>query len=359
MSKKKTHKQYVEEVAKINPNIEVIGEYVNTKTKILHRCEVDGYEWYVVPKSILKGHGCPKCGGTLKLTHEEYIEKVSKINSNIKVLGVYIDTKTKILHRCEVDNFEWMATPDGILHGRGCPKCGGTMNFTHEEYVKKVAEINKNIEVIDKYVNTKTKILHKCKIDGQEWYAMPTNILKGTGCPKCSIEGSKKAHENYVKEIALINPDIEVLDMYVNTRTKILHKCKTCGHKFYVKPNDFLHGIGCPKCNASHGERDIELYLIKHKIDYIPQHRFIGCRNKHPLPFDFYLPDYNVCIEYNGKQHYEPIDYFGGKEMFNLIQQRDAIKTQYCKDNNIVLIKIKYNENIEEVLDDFLGNNIL
>jgi len=67
---------------------------------------------------------------------------------------------------------------------------------------------------------------------------------------------------------------------------------------------------------------------------------------KYPLPFDFYLPDYNTCIEFNGKQHYEPIKYFGGIDYFKLINERDKIKSKYCNENNIRLIIIKYNENI-------------
>ena len=64
----------------------------------------------------------------------------------------------------------------------------------------------------------------------------------------------------------------------------------------------------------------------------------------YPLKFDFYLPDYNCCIEYDGKQHFEPIDYFGGKNGFIKTQERDDIKNQYCKNNDIKLIRIPYTD---------------
>lgn len=62
MPKKKTHEEYVNEVNKINPNIEVIDRYVNTNTKILHHCKIDDCTWYAVPRNILNGKGCPQCG---------------------------------------------------------------------------------------------------------------------------------------------------------------------------------------------------------------------------------------------------------------------------------------------------------
>ena len=86
---------------------------------------------------------------------------------------------------------------------------------THEEYVAEVATINANIEVIDQYINSDTKIKHRCKIDQHEWYARPSTILKGTGCPICGtramVKAESKTHDSYVKEVALINPNIIVI----------------------------------------------------------------------------------------------------------------------------------------------------
>lgn len=82
----------------------------------------------------------------------------------------------------------------------------------------------------------------------------------------------------------------------------------------------------------------------------IPQYTFDGCRNKKQLPFDFFLPDLNTVIEYQGKQHFEPIKYFGGDVQFEKRTINDNIKRNFCQDNNIPLLEIKYDENIEEVL---------
>lgn len=255
-----------------------------------------------------------------------------------------------------------MSRPNDILSKKGCPKCAGNTKKTHKEYVAELSIIDSNIEVVEEYVNAKTKILHRCKIDGYEWYALPTNVLRGTGCSMCN-GGVKITHEQYVEKVALINRNIQVVDIYTNNLTPIMHMCKICGHKWIARPYNILIGCGCPKCNMSHGERNVESYLIRHNVNYIWQHRFDDCRNKSQLPFDFYLPDYNMCIEYDGIQHFEPT-YFAGKgeewalEQFKEMQQRDVIKDKYCEENNIILLRIKYNEDVEEILDLFFDRMV-
>ena len=100
------------------------------------------------------------------------------------------------------------------------------------------------------------------------------------------------------------------------------------------------------------GYQEIINFIID--IDFIPQKTFDGCKYKNKLPFDFYLPDYNICIEFQGEQHYKSIEYFGGEKTFKLTLLRDKIKMEYCRDNNIPLIVIKFDENIEEKLNNLI-----
>lgn len=293
MGKKKTHEEYVKELAEKNPNIEVIEQYIGSNIKIAHKCKIDGYVWNTQPNIILMGHKCPKCSGRVIMSHDEYIKKVFDVNPDIEVVDTYNGARNKILHRCKIDGYEWKITPDHILRGVGCPLCSGKLRKTHEQYITDVFNINPNIEVLEEYVSYKVPILHRCKIDGYEWYACPSNILFGTGCPQCK---------------------------------------------------------------ASRGEREISLWLRNNSIDFVPQKTFDGCRNKKLLPFDFYIPKYNICIEYDGEQHYKPINFFGGEEKLEKTIQRDNIKTNYCMANNIQLIRVKYNENIIEVLEKFFNN---
>lgn len=118
----------------------------------------------------------------------------------------------------------------------------------------------------------------------------------------------------------------------------------------------FKNGTRCPFCRESKGEKDILKYLDKHDIKYIRQYRYEDCKDTRTLPFDFYLPDYNTCIEYDGELHYKTIDFYGGDEELKKQQCRDNIKTHYCKNNNIKLIRIPYWElkNINKILSENL-----
>lgn len=348
-TKRKTHEKYIEEVFKINSNIEVIEKYNGANTKILHRCKIDGCEWMATPSKILIGRGCPRCAGNERYGYEEYIKRVFQKNPNIEVIGQYADAKTKILHKCKIDGYEWYAKPNNILSGKGCPRCAKKERYTHNDYVAKVKDANNNIKVVGRYINARTPILHLCKIDDYEWYAVPENILHGCGCPKCA-GNIKYDHEEYVKKVSEINPDIEVVEMYIDALTPISHKCKIDGCEWKARPSAVLYGSGCPKCKASKGEKTIANWLDKNNISYEIQKKFENCKNINSLPFDFYLPNYNICIEFQGKQHYEPIDYFGGQKVFEAQLFRDKIKEEYCKKNNILLFAIPYFADIDEEL---------
>ncbi len=74
--------------------------------------------------------------------------------------------------------------------------------------------------------------------------------------------------------------------------------------------------MSCGCQNISHGEFYIKTILEENNIKFEPQYKFDNCKNKFKLPFDFYLPDYNMCIEYDGLQHYRPIERFGAMRVF-------------------------------------------
>ena len=171
----------------------------------------------------------------------------------------------------------------------------------------------------------------------------------------------KKTHEQFIEELEKINLNIEVLETYINSTTKILVKCTICGHEWNAMPSNLLNNGGCPKCNESKGEKSISSFLDKHNIKYKRGKRFHNCRNKLPLPFDFYLPAYNICIEYDGQQHYKPIQFKRmslekAEKQFLKTKECDEIKTNYCSDNNIKLIRIPYWEkkNVEKIILDLL-----
>jgi len=357
MGTRKTHEEYVAEVAAKNPNIEVIGQYVNARTKILHKCKIDGHKWNPSPDSVLSGRGCPRCRGRyisnlMSRTHSEYIDEVAQINPNIEVLGIYINSGTKILHRCKIDGYMWRVVPSSILKGVGCPMCAGKAPYTTETFIETMSIIQPNIEVIGDYINNKTNIALRCKIDGYEWCPTPHNVLRGQGCPKCAGR-IPMSHDEYIEAVSHINGDVDVAGTFINQSEPILHRCKKDGHEWMVRPEHILNGHGCPICKSSIGERLVSNYLKAHNIKYKPQHKFEQCKNKRKLPFDFYIPDLNVCIEYDGIQHFYPVDQFGGENAFQECQLNDSIKNAFCQTSSIMLLRIRYDQNVIQVLDDF------
>ena len=368
MGKKKTHDEYVSELKTKRPDLDVIGKYVDAKTKIAHRCKIHNVVWDITPDNALHGYGCPQCKlqkiAKSKLhTHDWYVSVLSEKRIDIDVVATYIDYHTKILHRCKLHNVEWMISPAHALRGDGCLLCklekiSNAKRKSHEQYVAELLLVNDQIVVKGRYKNLKTPILHHCNIHNIDWMISPDCALSGHKCPKCS-GGVLKTHEQYVIDVQTINPDIAVGEQYINSTTPILHICKTCGNKWNARPYSILQGRGCPICRETIGERNVRQWLNSHSIDFIYQKTFNDCRDVNVLPFDFYLPQHNVCIEYNGQQHYEPVDFAGkGNEWATnqLIstQHHDKIKSDYCATNNIQLICIPYWEDVNKYLNKIL-----
>ena len=149
---------------------------------------------------------------------------------------------------------------------------------------------------------------------------------------------------------------------YINRNTKILIKCKKHNIEFFQTPVNHLSGwFGCPHCGYKNskitkGEYLIKEYLDNNDIDYVFQKRFNDCKNQKTLRFDFWLPKHKIIIEYDGKQHYEPINFFGGVYLFEKMQNNDKIKNEYAVRMGYYLLRIKYLE--QNNIPLILKNNI-
>lgn len=207
------------------------------------------------------------------------------------------------------------------------------------------------------YKNVSDKVIVKCNTCSHIFKPSIHNLKSGTGCPECyeSVRGKSNIipYEDRCKYVEsfgykIITPKTK----YINGECKVDVMCDE-GHIYSVRLHNFYTGNRCPICKKSKGETKISNLLKKLSIKFIEQYRFDDCKFKRTLPFDFYLPKYNCCIEYDGKQHYI-IDGFGGDIWdFVDIKIRDTVKNIYCQNNNVKLIRIPYWEfdNIEEVLN--------
>lgn len=355
MPRRKTHEEFIQEMNSTNPNIIIIGQYVNAKTPIECKCKKCDYEWFTNPDTLHRGSGCPKCGGTLKRTHNDFLNLV---DSKITILSKYRNAHSKVKCQCKKCDYVWDAIADDLIRGSGCPKCAGNIKKTHEEYLSQLKLTNPNIELLNQYVSCHSKIKYRCNICGYEGMADAVSLLSGHGCYRCGIEISKKkqrkSHDLFVDEMSKLNNNIEILGKYINNNSRIHCKCKICEHEWNPLANNLLSGYGCPNCNMSSLEQFVYSYLYNNSINFEQRYTFSnlkGIGNK-LLSYDFYLPNCNLLIECQGIQHYQPIKHFGGKEKFKIQQEHDKRKREYAKENNIKLLEIPYwdYENIEQIL---------
>ena len=292
------------------------------------------------------------------------------VGEDYTVLGNYEKASIKLQIRHNKCNQAYLVRANSFLKGARCPNCFGTPKKNTEWFKEEVYNLVKNeYQVIGEYEgrDKKIKIFHtEC---GKEFMVRPSHFIKRNHrCPHCS-KLKHKTQEQFEKEVAdLTDSKYQVVGKYINNREKVEFYHTECNSNFNMRASAFVNdGQRCPKCIASKGENKIEEYLKNKKIEYSPQYRFRDCRNKIPLPFDFAIfndqNNLHCLIEYDGKQHFEPIN-FGGcsddnaLESFGTTKINDSIKDEYCYINGIKLIRIPYwdFDRIDEILKIQLHN---
>ena len=137
---------------------------------------------------------------------------------------------------------------------------------THEEFVKQLSEINPNIKALDIYFDSRIKIKFECLVDGHIWEARPAHILQGKGCPICAVNRITKSQEQFLKELNRINKNVICLDKYINMQTKIRFQCLVCDHIWETTPNHIARGQGCPECAKIKSRKTNDNFLSELKI---------------------------------------------------------------------------------------------
>ena len=213
--------------------------------------------------------------------------------------------------------------------------------------------------------DSNTYVKYYCPRHGEHLTKIYSLILKH-GCIECQYEDNALKSRHPVDYVESVFKDYGVVLInkkeYLRWDLKNLRAiCPECGEEFSTSFGAFVkhHGQCCPECSMSEsrGEREIRHVLENSYINFEQEYSFINCRDKNPLPFDFYLPDYNILIEYQGAQHYDVVKKFGGLDGFLLRKKHDKIKLEYCLLNNIILIIIPYWEfnNISQILNQELN----
>lgn len=348
-----------------------LDSYVNRSTKIKMRHNTCEHVWKVTPNAfVISGTRCPECSKCSKksgfkwrkLTEEEFLRRVGECcGEEYEVVGTFLNTSTTVKTKHLVCNYEWNAHPDQLMkkNGSRCPECSGRKLKTTEWFRNEVfAQVGVEYQVIGEYVNAKTKVPVQHNICGHKWDVLPRKFVgsEKTRCPKC-FKPAKKHHEEFVHDVYLaVGDEYSVLSQYKAKNKHVKMKHNKCGHTWKLMPCNFLHSVNptrCPKCNESKGEKRISAYLSDLSLPYQSQYRIPECKYIRPLPFDFAIiidGSLKLLIEFDGQQHFMPIEQRGGMEEFKIIQKRDQIKTDFCKSNQIPLLRIPYHK-INEVED--------
>lgn len=362
--------------------------YIKATINVEIICRVEGHKPFsITPNNHLQGQGCRICGikkraDKKRLSLEEFIEKANKVHGEGRYdysKVVYVNGNIEVIITCPMHG-DFPQTPNNHLQGQGCKICGyikiaNTQRKTKEEFIRESKEIHGNKYDYSKvnYINDATKVIiicKNCKKNNRpcEFEQKPNKHLNGQGCRICGIKNRANKRRMTLEEfIEKANKkhgfgryDYSKVK-YINAFTDVIIIChnhnKPC--KFKQRPNNHLNGQGCPMCDESKGEIKIIDFLIYNNIKFEREKKFNNCKYKKHLSFDFYLPIYNLCIEFDGGQHFKPCG-FGAKlteeqlnENFKIIQLRDQIKNEYCKKNGIGLLRLNNLKTVEKELTEY------
>lgn len=278
---------------------------------------------------------------------------------DLRVIGVERDTNNKsgkMLFRCICKcGTEKVICANNVLRGRSksCG-CGERLSRYSRNHTKDIrGQKFGNLTVIRDSGRRASNgaAIWVCKCDCGKDFDCPSGSLLQGRVMDC---GCNKVHANTSDIEGCMFGDLTVLHIDRDNRSgdRLHWLCKCiCGNLRSITTNELTSGraISCGCTKGSHGERYIADLLSEHGIAFEQQKRFDDCRNMKPLPFDFYLPTLHTVIEYDGKQHYAPVKFWGGEDALRSRQRLDEIKNTYCEENNIRLVRLPYTMSRTEI----------
>ena len=371
-------------------------EYTGSKNKSILICNKCNIEFLTTPSNNLIGKGCKNCYEIKRSIDIITYKLKEKYNNWLFKFGNYKNSDSVIEYTCEnkhkgESNYRNMirfnvckkCTELKLLNKNKnkivlnnldiidyisdenikckCIKCGYNredtlINLTYNKYKCKYCILLKESDLLKekklKLLEIDGKNIHLECNKGHKYIQNRNNLLSNRGCNECRKEKITFSKEYVFSKFFEIHGDLYKYknNNYKSLNSKIEITCRK-GHKFFQKASNHLQGKGCPICRESIGERNISVYLENKSIKFIRQKKFSDCKYISHLPFDFYIPSINTIIEYDGIQHFEPVELFGGLEEFEKTKIKDKIKNEYCSSKNIELHRISYKDNITDTLN--------
>ena len=297
-----------------------------------------------------------------KWSNKDYINYCIDNNLNLPIQK-YIDNNTKIYHVCNLCGMAYLINPKGNKRGYKCGYCSGkaikNINILWNYCNALNFDLPKKMQTFNSLHNKIWFICRKC--NRYYYQTITSHIRQHQGCPYCA-NNIKDTIESHIIKCKKLGLDLPLKgEKYINDSTKMKYRCKN-NHVYTQSPGKHIRlNQGCPVCNESHGEKFIRKYLDRHNIKYISQKRFKDLKDKTYLSYDFYLPNYNMLIEYQGIQHYESINFRGNGKYSNLASQKlhDKLKREYAKDNGYKLLCIPYTFDTYKDIENYINNELL
>lgn len=354
-------------------------EATNGRTRVNITCPTHGIFTNTVSGHLHSNNGCQQCSGKQRLTLAVFIRKAQTTHGDVYDYSQVEWTdkttnKSKVTIVCKTHGAFAQVIDSHLNKSSGCAACVGKRPITKSHFLNQAQCIHGELYDYNSVdfcsITNQSKINIVCKIHGMFTQTVTNHIHNRAGCMGCSGKTqytfeSFSARASHIHNQKYDYSKIIWLPTF-NAKTKVNIMCPAHGSFSQQISKHVTDKHGCPQCRLSKGELTIATWLRIHNIQYIPQHKFTDCINpktSRKLPFDFYLPKYNLCIEFHGKQHYEPNNFFHQttsqktNAKFEESLARDQLKEDYCKYNSIGFLVIPYNQHY--VVDEILTQTIL
>ena len=268
--------------------------------------------------------------------------------------------KKRTMWHCVCDCGNEIDVSADYLNKSKCPSCGceATKNRIEKNRIDHTGQKFGRLTIVDILWDEKpAKAICKCDC-GNDYIGVKTDIVSGhtKSCGCLQSENTSAANtKDWTGRVS--ESGVEFLyQHHMNKKGQWMWMCRcgVCGNLFVALPakvnNGHITSCGCRI--QSTGEAYVQKVLEDMHIDFLPQYSFDDCKSVYVLHFDFAIVDNGSIlglIEYDGKQHFEPIDFFGGQGAFEDTQKRDEIKNRYCQKNNIPLLRLPYTLTSKEI----------
>ncbi len=357
-------------------NMKEINAFRENKLKLINvknkngnaefECTLCGYHFisgFVKQQSHNKLSGCPFCSVPDSSMSEKrinnVIKKVNESNLNIDIIPNKFNGVLKpSTFICKDTNEIFIGYLNNMLLKGECLHCATNNRKNLEDYIK---ELPNDYEIIDKesYKDSHSIMKFRHKTCNSVFSKSISDFFYNSQyCKKCSkfknYKNSMMSNEELIDRLSKSGYKDISIEKYYGRNSLCKVKCATCETIYEDTAYRLYNTLYCKKCNqsGSNGERLIRKYLINKGIHFEEQKKFDDLIYKGYLRFDFYVPTDNILIEFDGIQHFKPIDLFGGEDTFRESKIRDSLKNEYCRNKGYTLIRIPYTDidNIEKYL---------